>query len=197
MSIRVTFDLGAKDGLESMLLDGMQDFKAWYEKLVAEWPNESDPQIIESANEVLSLGRNAFDVDDQCAAVKIDKLVDEFIGAFCDHGDGQHMLKNAHNSSIRYDNYWRYRDYFAEGSLLKSFWHYLLNGRPVFRNPKQFPYRSSDGISRVAFFTATEVITFRSAFQEAIPFEQGALSIAQEALDVAYKQELGLIITSG
>ena len=192
MSIRVMFHLGAKDGLETILLDGMQEFKAWYEKLGAEWPDDYDPAIMESANEVLSSGRNSFVVDDQRAAAKIDKLVDEFIGDFC---DSQLRLKSAHSSCIRYDNYWEYRDHFAIGHPIRSFWEYLLNGRPVSRNPIKFPYRSSDGIFGVSFVTEGEVVALQSAFQEVMPIEPGALSIAREAVDAAYKEELGLIIT--
>lgn len=195
MGIRVSFFVGAVDGLETILLDSMSDFKKWYEKLIEEWPDECDLEILESANEILAGGRDVLNVYDQASATKVDKLVDEFVGSFCDYGDGPHILKNAHESCLYLRRYAAYRDHFEIGSPLRRFWDFLLDGRPVFRDPETFPYKPTDGLFSVSFVTADEARVLLLAFLKVMPIEVEVLKIARDALETAYNERLGLIMT--
>ena len=121
MGTRVEFMLGAKDGLESIITNAIPEFRDWFIKLYEEYPSDYDVEVINLADRILSEGDSVFDVESVECATEIDKLVDAFVGDYCDHGDGTKLLKNTLHPVMKIHHYHKVLECFEKGSTALSF----------------------------------------------------------------------------
>lgn len=198
MGIRVTFELGAKDGLESILLIGMRDYREWLDKQSRLYPMDHDPIVLATADSILDEGRKAFEANCLEKAIEIDNLVNSFLGDYCDNGPGANLLKDISTGVIYVSNYYECVENFEPNSVPAVFWNYILKGRPIARDAEILPYNSNDSGLRVSFVTALEVESLRKTFKTMNYYgdrSASALIIAQNALEKAELEEVGLVIT--
>lgn len=206
MGTRVEFYFGTEDSLETTLLKNLRAFREWLARAIKDEPDSYGPLALAQADSVLEKGRTALKAKDDTTALYVDKLVEAFVGDFCDHGDGQNLLEIIPLSIVNVSHYYECYKYLEKDTFLEAFWNFILNGRPLARNPNLFPYNSSDGVFYVSFATAEEVQTLHSAITKiSVPGQNDnssffndaslALKIAHEAVDAAYYRGVGLIIT--
>ena len=198
MGTRVQFWLGALDGLESIILDELPEFRKWYEKALKQYPEDHDPKTLKLVDEALRVGPTIFDVKSKDDAIQIDKLVEAFIGEYCDYGEGCKLLKEADGSMINVRHYYEHLKHLKEEKFVLSFWNFILNGRPLSRNSDIHPYNSEDGIFRVSYVTFEEIKKLKHDFEKLNLFESlqsAGLMSPIIAINNAYHAKTGMIIT--
>jgi len=190
--------LGAKDGLESIIIKAMPEFRDWYIKFYEEYPSHYDVEVINLADRIVSEGSSVFNVDSVECATKIDKLIDAFVGAYCDHGDGRKLLRNTHQPVMKVSHYHDVFDCFQGKSTARSFWNFILKGRPLRRNAEAYPYLPADGVFRVSFASFDEVREIKREFENMNFFgdrDSIAFLSAKGAINEAYEADTGLVVT--
>lgn len=198
MGITVEFHLGAIDGLESIIVDALPEFREWYDEISKEYPSDFDPEMIGLIDHILTTGRSVFDVESAKSARQVDKLVDLFVGNYCDYAAGSKLLKSADNNVMKVHHYYEQLEHFDKTSAAFSFWNFILTGRPLSRNAETYPYQPSDVVFRVSYFTWDEIQKLKREFENMNFFgdrESIAFVSAKGAINNAYDANTGLVIT--
>jgi len=198
MGTTVNFMLGAKDGLESIIIKSMPQFKDWYKRCYEEYPSDFDPGILELSDQILSAGRNVFDVNEPKSAKQVDKLVDLFVGDFCDYGGGRKLLNYVHTNVMKVHHYYKDLEHFDKTSTAFLFWNFILEGRPLSRNEEIYPYKPSGVVLRVSYVTLDEVQKLKHEFENMNFFgDRNSIAFvsANEAINNAYEANTGLVMT--
>jgi len=190
--------LGAKDGLESIILKSMPQFKDWYKRCYEEYPSDFDREIIDLTDQIISAGRSVLDVNNSKSAKQVDKLVDSFVGDYCDYGGGRKLLKSVNTNVMKVHHYCEQLENFDKTSTAFLFWNFILEGRPLSRNLETYPYNPSDVILRVSYVTLDEIQKLKHEFEK-MNFYGDRNSIAfvtaKEAITNAYEASTGLVMT--
>lgn len=150
------------------------------------------------ADRILSEGDSVFDVEGVECATQIDKLVDAFVGAYCDHGDGKKLLKNTCHPVMKLHHYHKMFECFERDSTALSFWNFILKGRPICRNADIYPYSADDSGFRVSFASFNEVRELNREFENRNFFgDRNSIAFvsAKGAINEAYEANTGLVIT--
>jgi hypothetical protein len=195
MGIRVSFWLGAEDGICSHFLSSPLDqFEKWASDAEAEFPNEIGTGVLDVIRDVRSRGSLAFQTADPVRAVEIDRTLDQFYGCFCEFGPGQERLVYAVPSIVTVRRYHAAADLLRRaelGSGTLRLWTFLLEGRPVLRDPEALPYISEDGVFRLGYWTFAECSRLLPELAQAArcgPPDNGALYSS-----VRYFSEQGML----
>jgi len=198
MGTRVEFMLGAKDGLESIILKSMPQFKDWYKRCYEEYPLDFDLEIIDLTDQILSAGRSVLDVKSSKSAQQVDKLVDSFVGDYCDHGGGRKLLNFVQTKVMKVHHYYEQLEHFDKTSTAFLFWNFILKGRPLSRNAEAYPYKPTDEVFRVSYVTLGEIQKLKREFDNMNFFgdrESIAFVSAKDAITKAYEANTGLVMT--
>ena len=201
MGIRVEFYQGARDGLESILIEHMPEFRNWSEE-----QKDFPSSVLHAAERVIEIGGDAFLADSHVAAREIDLLTDYFVCGYCDYGPGRNILGSPCTNMLKIHNYQACLPYIVATHDLElvSWWELMLSGRPIRRNPVPFPY-SGGGIP-VSFATAEEIPRFLRTLEKIRILKSNedareagwagsARSVAIEAMNIAASRKTGLVIT--
>lgn len=202
MGIRVMFFHGSADGMASHFLSApLHEFRAWYQEMMEEFPEEVNPACVFLLEEVIYNGRPSLKRASEESPKTVDLLLADYYGLFADFRD---KLYEASGTCINIRKYQSIgtqlkRDGMEEAAVLVD---YIFSGRPVLRDAAEFPFFSEDDVFRLAYWTAEEVVRFRAALdplgeaeQRQLDPEWGALPAIQESLANAHARKSGLIIT--
>lgn len=212
MGIRVSFYLGAPDGLEGHLWASSPiHFRNWAHHVEEEDPGTFSPALLHRLDRVVAEGPSRLLPADRADAELLDAIFDNFIGLYCDSQNG--LLKDAVESTV--DVGWYVQ---AEARIrsrcsrqVSQCWSDLLNGRPVGRPSTAHPYTPRVPGSRLGYWTAEDVGIVHDGLREAFPGvvqraerrsrggspptpdDEAAFEIAVEATSRALIEETGLI----
>lgn len=204
MGVYVLFFHGAPDGLPSHFLGGpLAAFRSWYAEAERECPGEVNPRCAALLEEVLTHGQDALTRASSATPGLVDALLTDYYGLFADAR--QNLMEDAARGMLRLRRYEalevrvRQRGLSPAVDLLA----FISTGRPILRDPAQFPFQPEDDDPyRLSFWTAEEVEALRAVLQplseqerHALDPDRGALPTLQEALAVASARQSGLIIT--
>jgi hypothetical protein len=160
MSIRVSFWLGAEDGICSHFLSAPLDqFEEWASDTEAEFPKEVGTEVLDLIRDVRCRGAAALQTTDSVRAAELDRMLDMFYGFFCDFGPGQELLDYASPSIVSVRRYRAATDLLRRAELSSEtlkLWEFLIGGRPVLRNAEALPYTSEDGVFHLSYWTFAE-----------------------------------------
>lgn len=159
MGILVHFWLGNEDGICSHFLSAPLDqFEEWASDAEAEFPNEIGTRVLDLIRDVRCRGAPALQTTNCVRALEIDRMLDMFYGHFCDF-ERQELLVKASPSLVRARRYYEVTDLLRRAELSSEtlgLWRFLLEGRPVLRDPEALPYNSEDGVFRLSYWTLAE-----------------------------------------
>lgn len=201
MSDRVGFVLGGWDGLLSHFLSQpLQDFHAWYEGALQEFPEEFDAARWRLLGDIVQRGPSAID---QAPPADVNFLMLDYYG---DYANVHNLLQDLHEYWDKLVSHQRMVDMFQQrGHLLAAeLLAHTVMGRLAIPDPG-FPLQEW-GDYPLSFWTAAEVVTLKSALDElnedalsrAVDDELlHALQTTREAMDIAASQSTGLIIFVG
>lgn len=202
MSNRVGFVLGGADGILShFLTQPLQDFHAWYEGALQEFPEEFDAARWRLLGDIVQQGPSAID---QAPPAAVNFLILDYYGDYANiHG----LIQELHE-------YWDKLDYHqllvetfhqAGHTVVAGLLAHTVMGRLFIPDPG-FPLNEWLDY-QLSFWTVTEVVTLKNAIDE---ISEEALSLladdemllhafetTREALDMAAAQSTGLIIFVG
>lgn len=205
MGTFVEFWHGAEDGLLGHFLAGPLDaFQAWCVNTESEFPGDIQPTVLPLLDVVFSRGALALCATTKAEALACDELLDTYYGMFCDYV--RHDLLEPANDSILYVS--RYHSIRVALEVEPShsaelrLWSYLLNGRPVLRDPTALPYISLDNAFWLSFWSAAEVALMLRTIASPFPTwllaaDPDALRNTEMALASAAARGSGLIISVG
>jgi len=212
MGIRVSFYLGAPDGLEGLFWASSPiHFRNWSLHVEEEAPGTFSPALLRRLDRVVADGPSRLVPADRADAELLDAIFDNFVGLYCD--SQRSLLRYASESTVYVG--WYVQAEAGIGSRcsrqVSRCWSYLLNGRPAGRASTAHPYTPRDPVSRLGYWTAEEVRIvhggLRSAFPGVVqraerrsrggspptPDDEVAVEIAVEATSRALIEETGLI----
>jgi hypothetical protein len=210
MGIMVSFWLGAEDGIRSHFLSAPLDqFENWVSEIEAEYPGEFPPGLLDLIRDVRSQGALALQTTDRIRAEQIDRMLDEFYGGFCDYGPGKEFLVEAVSPWILrvlwYDEAIDLLRRAGLGSETLRLWKFLIEGRPLLRDPETLPYTwaGEHGAFRLGYWTLAEcsrllpelTLAARWDASEVDQTCRDALNITIHACARAIEEKVGLIIT--
>ena len=197
MSKRVTFWLGARDGIVSHFLSGpLERFATWLEG----WDTPDSVRLVGLASDARMRGAEALRANDSTQALIVDRMLDVYYGSFCDLVEPATLVAAA-PSDCSERCYWTAAEGFARhpgGSAGEALWRCLLEGRPVLRDARRLPYVSSDGVFRLGYWSADECDVLADELQTvgatATEAEaRRAVAAALEAISRARGSRTGLI----
>ena len=156
----VSFWLGAENGMLSHFLSALNQFENWASEIEAEDPDEIRDGVLGLIRDVQSQGAPALHATDRIRASKIDRMIDDFYGSFCEYGPGQELLVEAVSSGVlRVQWYGGATDLLrcvgADSEALRL-WKFLIEGGPVLRDPTTLPYTSEDNFFALGYWTFAE-----------------------------------------
>jgi hypothetical protein len=207
MGIMVSFWLGAEDGIRSHFLSAPLDQfeKNWASEIEAEYPDRFGDWLLGLIRDVRSRGALALQTSDRIRAEQIDQMLAEFYGGFCD-GPGKELLAEASPGMLRVQWYCEAIDLLHRAKLSDEtlrLWKFLIEGRPVLRDPEALPYTSDDGIFHLSYWTLAECSRLLPELTLAARWDapdvdqmcRTALIITIDACARAIEEKVGLIIT--
>ena len=204
MGMRVNFSYGAKNGaLDHFLSTPLETFRSF---LKVESENDQvilsgEPLLIPLMDDIIKRGAAAFVPDTAEQARMLDILVDDFY-FWCDLYH-QALLVDVDVGTLKV---YRYEAVEPEihkcfGEETGRFWHFILNGRPIGRSEKLFPYTSAEKGYPNSFWTYDEVgflycrmLPYQEDFNTLFGTEGSIVATAFEAVKNAFNKEVGLII---
>lgn len=196
MNAHVAFFLGAPDGIPGHFLRApLGEFSEWFEETLAAEELDADPGIATLIERARTSGARALRVASTEEAERVDRMLDEFYGSFCDHVRPD-LLHPATPSALYLARYEKLgQSLSGEARVL---WGFLENGRGVGREAEIYPYSSDDGVFRLGYWTGPEVATVLTAIQAVsrprpLSREHAALVAILEALEFAEAEKVGLI----
>ena len=156
----VSFWLGAEDGMLSHFLSALDPFESWASEVDAEYPDELGDGVLNLIRDIQNQGAHVLRATDRDQASKIDRMIDDFYGAFCDYGPGKELVVDTPSSgAVRVQWYGGATDVLrcagADSETLRL-WNFLIEGRPVLRNPEALPYISDGGFFSLDYWTFAE-----------------------------------------
>lgn len=200
MGIYATFWHCHPDGLAQELLSGpLEEFSAWCQQTAADFPDDIEPSSLSLLNAIRAQGTAALKATTSDEAAAIDRLVDVYFGLFCDSGRPD-LKRAAHPSLLRARHFQKMFGSSRETSKYPAafdLWRFTLTGRGVGRDSNAFPYRSCDGVYRLAYWTLGEVAVLDDAFSAdavAGDVDREAVAVARAAVSAARTQQTGLIV---
>jgi len=212
MGIRVSFYLGAPDGLEGHFWASSPiHFRNWAHHVEEEDQGTFSPALLRRLDRVVAEGPRLLLPADRADAELLDAIFDIFIGLYCD--SQRSLLRYASESTV--DVGWYVQAEAGIGTRcsrqVSRCWSYLLNGRHVGRPSTAHPYTPRDPVSRLGYWTAEEVKIVHDGLRAAYPGgvqraerrsrggspptpdDEVAIEIAVEAASRALIEETGLI----
>jgi hypothetical protein len=214
LGIRVSFYLGAPDGLEGHFWgSGPRQFRDWVRYVEEEHRGTFSPALLCRLDRIVAEDPSSLLPTDRADAEILDEVFDAFVGLYCTSADG--LLRYASESMV-YVGWYGQAQARIESQCSRQVsqcWSYLLDGRPMRRPSTAHPYTPRDPVFRLGYWTAEEVrivhgdlrSTFPGVVQRAeqrsrgryarTPDDEVAIEIAVEATARAMFEETGLITT--
>jgi hypothetical protein len=215
LGVRVSFWIGAPDGLEGLFWGSDPPlFRVWARYVEQEDPEAFSAELMSRLDRILAGGPSALVPTDRHDAEIVDAVFDAFVGFYCDTSASS-LLRSASDSLVSVEWYRQARGRIESrcSRQVARCWSYLLDGRPVGRPPAPHPYTPSDVVFRLGYWTAEEVRVvlddLRTAFPAVVrrgeerssggfartPDDEVAIEIAIDATTRALGEETGLITT--
>ncbi|HJQ24578.1 MAG TPA: hypothetical protein VKA60_11735 [Blastocatellia bacterium] len=207
MSVRVTFWLGAPDGVKGHLLAGpLAEFLQFLSDMERKDPRLNIPGLQLLVERVIRLGEAALSVDTTEQAALVDALVEIYYNWFCG-GEGIRatLLIPANDSMIGAKAFHDHRQLVDQvfGTKASRYWSYLLDGRGIGRHGVEYPYRPTvDESVRVGFWTADECQDFLTTMLAYSARNQGFfldpeqwdIEATRQALQKGVQERTGIIL---
>jgi len=201
MSIVVMFWHGSHDGLLGHFLSGpLDDFRIWCLASEEQFPGELHPALVPLLDAVLREGPDALRPTTAAEAWVVDRLLDTYCGIFasCDRPDLMQSTVEAFLRVSRYETILAALSQWPHHRTARRLWSYLLEGRPVVRDPGKFPYGSEDAVYRLSYWSADEVVLLDRVFADPSArwlsvADTDALGCTRTALAAARARGSGLI----
>lgn len=171
MGIRVSFGLGAPDGLEGMFWRSNPSlFRDWLRAADRDDPGFYAPGLLSRLDQVVAEGPRSLSPRDRQDAQVIDAIFDAFVGDYCDL-EAQSLLENATGCFTNVAYFERARELVEARcpSQVAQCWRDLLQGRAVGRPSSPYHYTPSGVVFRLGYWTAEEVRIVLDGLQTAFP----------------------------
>lgn len=196
MRAHVAFYLGAPDGLLGHFLSGpLDDFAEWFRAGLSSEDIDADPAIPELIDAARVRGSESLLARDNLHADRVDRMLDEYYGSFCDHVRPD--LVNPATASalylLRYEKLGQ-----ALSPDARVIWDYMMSGRGAGRPDGEFPYSSDDGVFRLGYWTSEETGLLLHELQymprpRPLSRAHAALVAIMEGLEFAEAEGVGLV----
>ena len=186
-------------GLADEFLAGpLEEFEAWCIETAAEFPDDLEPSVLPLLKAVQVRGAAALVATTEGEAAAVDGLLETYFGMFCDFQ--RPGLKLAADPSLVRARHFRgmfgaSREAGPRGSAF-DLWNFIFTGRPAGRDSSLLPYRSSDSVYHLAYWSLQEVMLLDNAFAANLAsadVEPSALMTARNAVARARAKGSGLI----
>ncbi len=196
MRAHVAFYLGAPDGLLGHFLAGpLHEFSAWFRQGLKADEIDAHPETPFLIEEAAAKGAVALEARDADHAERVDRMLDEYYGSFCDHVQPE-LITPATASALyllRYEKLGR-----ALSPDAQNVWDHMISGRGAGRPDDAFPYSSDDGVFRLGYWNLDEVGLLLHELQHLprprpLSREHAALVAIMEGLEFAVAERVGLI----
>ena len=206
MGTYVEFWHGSVDGLLGHFVSSpLESFRSWCVEVNSEFPGDIETSILPLLDAVMGEGPLALNATTKVEALLCDQLIDTYYGMFCDWGPGRDLLERANDHMLyarRFESVMLALEKQPAHHVEKLLWFYLLNGRPVVRDPAVLPYESSDNAFWLSYWSAAEVALMSRMFAPPLAAwllaaDAGALRDTEIALTAATARGTGLIISVG
>jgi|GEM_PF-3103352 len=173
MGIRVSFELGAPDGLEGMFWGSDPSlFRDWLRAEDREDPGFYAPELLSRLDQVVTEGPSSLAPRDRQDAQILDAIFDAFVGDYCIL-EAQSLLENATGGFTNVYYFERAQELVESrcSPQVAQCWRDLLQGRAVGRPSSPYPYTPSDVVFRLGYWTAAEVQIVHDSLQTLSPAE--------------------------
>ncbi|KPL91398.1 hypothetical protein [Herpetosiphon geysericola] len=197
MGTIVYFDVAPPEALSMLILQQLDSFMDWLEKLCLEYPNEFSEDISRFAKQVEHDGVAALHATTSEQAALVDNFVMEFFGNFTE----SHSITTPANSNrVSIRHYWASKPWLAVhcSPAFEKLWMFMLEGRGIERDSVQLPFTQAlDTVCRIGYWTVQECVTMLHELQPlTIPEAEPTFCvlIVRDALQTVVDQQASMLI---